>query len=98
MAITDFGAWLNCVDLSDYNDVYSLYLSVNGVDECGGFKTVTGRKAGTYIVQACECDDDLLLASEAARDYFLSIIEMKYCGDMDIEAYYAINHAIEKDD
>lgn len=98
MAITDFGAWLNCVDLSDYNDVYSLYRSVKDVDEYGGFKTVAGRKAGTYIVHACECDDDLLLASEAARAYFLSIIEMTHCGDVDIEAYYAFNRSNEKDD
>lgn len=39
-----------------------------------------------------------MLASEAARQTFLSIIEDKYCEGMDIEGYYAYHHAMEKGD
>lgn len=97
-AITDFDAWLLCHDLRDYNDVFSLYRSVADVDEMGIFKTVRGRKSGTYIVSSCVCDEDLLLASEQAYQYFLDVIEKRYCDEMDIEGYYAYHHAMEKDD
>ncbi|MDO4800850.1 MAG: hypothetical protein Q4A15_01665 [Prevotellaceae bacterium] len=98
-AITDFDAWLGCHDFEDFNDVYSLYHSVSEVGDWGLFKTVRGRKDGTYIVHSDICDDDLLLASQAAHDYFLNVIEMKYCGpEMDIEGWYAYKHAMAKED
>lgn len=31
MAITDFDLWFDSFDLSDFNDVYSLYHSVSGI-------------------------------------------------------------------
>ena len=98
-ATTDFRAWLDCQDFDDFEEIYSLYHSVLEVNEWGIFKTVHGRKEGSYIVHSTICDDDLLLASQKAHDYFLSEIEKIYCGpEMDIESWYAVKHAMEKDD
>ena len=98
MAITDFLCWLDCNDLTDYNDVYSLYSSVNDIGEYAGFKTEKGNKAGSRIVHSIECDDDLFLASNLAVNAFLNLIRNKYCNGMDIEAYYAMERSKEKDD
>lgn len=97
--ITDFNDWLDGIDLSDFNDVYSLYHSVSDVEEWGCFNTIKGKAEGQYIVSSIECSDiNLFLASEKARDSFLSTIEKKYCEDMDIESYYGYHRAMEKDD
>lgn len=96
--ITDFKTWLDCNDLSDFNDVYSLYHSVQDVEKWAGFSTERGKKEGVYIVKSVECDDNLLLASENARSTFLSVIESRYCEGMDIETYYIYHHGIAKDD
>ena len=96
--ITDFNEWLDGIDLSDFNDVYSLYHSVADVEEWGCYNTIKGKADGQYIVSSIECEDKLLLASEKARDYFLNTIEKQYCEDMDIESYYGFHHAMEHDD
>lgn len=99
MTTTNFDEWLDNNELSDYNDVYSLYQSVLNVEEWAGFKTIRGKSEGQYIVSSIECSDiNLFLASEKARDSFLSTIEKKYCEDMDIESYYGYHRAMEKDD
>lgn len=98
MAITDFNAWFLFHGMEDYNDVYCLYRSVYDVDQYGIFSTVKGRTEGTYFVKSTICDDTLMLASEKARDAFLSTIRIKFCDDMDIEAYYAIHREMEKND
>ena len=98
--ITNFSAWLSCIDLSDYNDIWSLYHTVSDLSEYSSFKIdVKEETNGTkYFLKSVECDDTLMLASEAARQTFLSIIEDNYWEGMDIEGYYAYHHAMEKDD
>lgn len=98
MAITDFDLWLDNVDLSDFNDVYSLYHSVSGIEDWGSFRTERGRGSQNLLVHSYDCDESLLLASDKARDAFLKKIEDKYCEGMDIESYYGYHHAMEKDD
>ena len=97
---TDFLAWLSCIDLSDYNDVWSLYHTVSDLSDYSSFEIdVKEETKGTkYFLKSVECDDTLMLASEKARQTFLSIIETEYCEGMDIEGYYAYHHAMEKDD
>ena len=97
---TDFSAWLSCIDLSDYNDVWSLYHTVSDLSDYSSFEisekdTTNGTR---YFLKSVECDETLMLASEAARQTFLSMIEDNYCEGMDIEVYYAYHHAMEKDD
>lgn len=97
--ITDFDAWLSCIDLSDYNDVYSLYQTVSELVNYSSFEitendTSNGKR---YFLKSNECDDTLMLASEKSRQTFLSIITTRYCEDMDIEGYYAFHHGMEMD-
>ena len=97
MATTmDFDDWLECTDLSDYNDVYSLYRSVADLMTYGGYNTVQAPN-GAYILTADDVEDSLCLATDKARDAFLKTIEYRYCDDMDIEGYYAFHREMEKD-
>ena len=68
---------------------YRWLLEIDVKEETNGTK---------YFLKSVECDDTLMLASEKARQTFLSIIETEYCEGMDIEGYYAYHHAMEKDD
>ena len=98
--ITDFNSWLSCIDLTDYNDVYSLYRTVTDLDEYGSFvirKTVRGNDSA-YFLKSSECDDTLMLASEKAKETFLYHLEQKFCGDMDMEGWYDFKRAMDKDD
>lgn len=94
---TDFQEWLDGTDLSDYNDVYSLYYSVYNVESFGSYTTVKTANNG-YVVTSCDIDMSLFLATEKAREAFLKKVEDDYCKGMGIEGYYAFYHAMEKDD
>lgn len=97
---TDFSAWLSCIDLSDYNDVWSLYHTVSDLSNYSSFEITEKKTANEarYFLKSVECDDTLMLASEKARQTFLAMIEDGYCEGMDIEGYYDYHHAMEKDD
>lgn len=98
MATTNFKTWIEEIDLSesDYEEIDSLYRSVNEIDDFGLFKTES-TKNGQYIVSCSTIDDKLILASEKARAAFLSFIENEYC-DGNEEGWYAFHKAMEKDD
>ncbi len=98
MAMTDFKDWTFALDLDDFEEIDSLYRSVKEVDNYGLYRTVRGRKEGTYVVTASFIDDSLFLASEKARDAFLKYIEDTYCGGEPEEAWYAVEYANSKDD
>ena len=96
--VTDFDTWLEeNVDGTDYNDVYSIYQAVNDVTNMGGFE-VKKNPQGRIFVSNGFSDETLMIASDAAKETFLKMIEDKYCEDMGIEGYYAFHHAMEKDD
>lgn len=95
--ITDFDEWLEFIDLSDFNDVYSLYRTVEDLSNWGSFSIEEGSE-NKYFLKSSECDKTLMLASEKARTAFLKKIESDHCGDLDIESYYSFRHAMEKDD
>lgn len=98
--ITDFDAWLSCIDLSDFNDVYSLYHTVADLNDWSSFEISIKKttKGPMYFLKSNECDDILMFASEKARKAFLYKIERAYCGDMGNEEYYAYHHSMERDD
>lgn len=99
MAITDFSAWLACMDLSDYEDIYSLYRSVEECETYGSFDTQIAKGSNNgWIVKATYIDESLHLASEKAKNTFLSMIEKRYFKGMDAEGWYTYMRAIEKDD
>ena len=95
--ITDFDAWLIVVLFDeDYNDVCCLYRSVNEEDAYGIFST--SRNGERLFVKCDICDDTLMLASQKAKDTFLSIIDSKYLKGMTVDAYEAYHHEMEKED
>ena len=98
--ITDFDAWIGCIDLSDYNDVYSLYCTVQDLSNWGSFtvKQKEDTSGNKYFLSSPECYDTLMLASESARTAFLRKLVSDYCGGLDMESYYSFRHAMEKDD
>lgn len=98
MSITDFEVWTYALDLEDFEEIDSLYQSVKQVSDYGMYRTVEGRKPGTYIVTASFMDDSLFLASEQERSDYLDYIEKKYCNGEPEEIWYAVEHANAKDD
>lgn len=95
--ITDFEDWLEeAIDGIDYSNVYNLYHTILDEADYGGFQIT--KRNGMWFVKSWDCEDTLMIASEKARDTLLSIIEDKYCEDMDIEGYYAFHSAMDKDD
>lgn len=96
---TDFSAWLSCLDLTNYEEIYSLYRSVADCDEYGMYSTQVANGVNNgWIVKATFLDDALHIASDKAKHMFLSIIAAKYFNGMDLEGWYAYMHAMEKDD
>lgn len=98
MSITDFEEWTFALDLENFEEIDSLYQSVKQVSDYGMYRTVEGRKPGTYIVTASFMDDSLFLASEKARSAYLRYIEERYCNGEPEEAWYAVKYANSKDD
>ena len=99
MTTKDFSGWLICMDLSDYEDIYSLYRSVEECETYGSFETQIAKGSNNgWIVKATYIDESLHLASEKAKNTFLSMIEKRYFNDMDAEGWYAYNKAMQKDD
>lgn len=99
-AILDFKVWLAGIDLENYDDVHSLYMSIQQIDEYGGF-TTTRRETqnGEQFFIKCDwAEEPLILQSDKARRFMLKHIEQTYCGEMDMEGWYAYHKAMEKDD
>ena len=97
--LTDFSAWLSCLDLSNYEEIYSLYRSVAECDEYGMYNTQVANGVNNgWIVKATFLDDTLHIASDKAKRVFLSQIEANYFNGMDLEGWYAYMKAMEKDD
>lgn len=42
--------------------------------------------------------EEPLMLTEKSRSYFLDVLEKRYCGEMDIEGWYAFHRAMEKND
>ncbi len=95
--ITDFQAWLDEIDLDNYDDIDSLYRSVNENDKYGMFETKVAPN-GQYIVSSTIADDKLRLASDKAKDCFLHLIEKVYCNGEPEDIWYSFKRAMEKDD
>jgi hypothetical protein len=96
--ITDFEGWLDQGEPEGYEEVYSLYRCVQDEEDFGIYECKS--KDGKLFIKAGHTDDTLMLASEKAKTAFLKIIETRYVddNDMDIESWYAYNHAMSKDD
>ncbi|MFA6275807.1 MAG: hypothetical protein WC622_03610 [Pedobacter sp.] len=88
--------WLESLDLEYYDDVYSLYLTVENKDDYGGF--TYEQKNERILIKADDMDTPLILNSEEQRRKFAELIEEEYMDGMSPEGWYAFNKAMEKDD
>ena len=98
--IRDFKAWIDGVDLEDYNEVYCLYRAVKDLNEWGGFRCTQREtsRGNMYFVKCDYTDDILMLASDKARDYFLDDLEKTHAGELDMEHWYGYKYSLEKED
>ena len=99
MAITDFKQWLDIVDLESADEVDELYNAVDGRCSCGFFdvKQQKGNPNG-FLIHSNSSSEDLLVASDAARDALKSLIEERYCNGEPEHCWYSFQRAMEKDD
>ena len=71
MTTKDFSEWLICMDLSDYEDIYSLYRSVEECETYGSFETQIAKGSNNgWIVKATYIDESLHLASKKKKNTF----------------------------
>lgn len=95
----DFKSWLDGIDLEDYDDVDSLYRTVETLTNYGVFSIAEANGVDNgWIVSSEYADESLHIPSEKARQTLLSMIESKYCEGMSEEGWYAFHRAMEKDD
>lgn len=98
MLITNSKEWISLLDLLDYEEVDSLYKSVQNVSDYGIYRTVKAKEEGRYIVTASFLDYGLLLMSEDDRKAFLRFIEKQFCDGEDEDGWYNYKRAISKED
>lgn len=98
MVLTDFSDWISLLDLENFEEIDALYQSVKQISDLGLFRTVKGRKEGSFIVTASYIDDSLFLASDKEKEALLRFIEKTYCGDEPEEIWYAVEYANKKND
>ncbi|HAS8529119.1 hypothetical protein ABMY37_21360 [Vibrio vulnificus] len=96
--ITEFDAWLDMADLEGHEEVYALHQAVSGREDVGMFQCQENN--GKFFVTANHVDDTLMLASEDAYRYFLTVIEKRFGISEfgDIEGWYGYSRAMAKDD
>ncbi len=95
----DFEQWLGWID-HEGNDLYWLHNAVYYLEDTGTFNCWQDEKIeGRYHVTAPHLTEELVLATEKARQAFLRYVEVEYAGeDFDVESQYSFNMAMEKND
>ena len=97
--IYDFDEWFDLIELEDYEDVNDLYRSVEECTEYGRFNTQEARgEDNGWVVTSLDLDYALHLKTEKAREYFLTVIEDKYCEGTSMEGWYDYCRQMEKGD
>ena len=94
---SDFDLWLDSIDLTNYDDIYSLYRAVSDEKDCGMFEC---QKNGEKLfIKSSNTDDVLFLASEKAKNYFIEIIQKRFVdSEMSIDGWYEFKKAMGKED
>lgn len=95
---TEFDCWLDMADPDDHEEVYALHQAVSNIEESGIYSCSSNN--GRYFIKADHVEDTLMLASDKARNAFLSILESRYGAEEfgGIEGWYGYKRAIAKDD
>lgn len=94
-----FDEWLDSIDLDNYDDIDSLYRTVNELSDYGLFSIEEARGINNgWILKEEGCDLVLHIKTDKARLSFLNLIEGRYCEGMSEEGWYAFHKEMEKDD
>lgn len=87
--------WIDNVDLDNYQEVYSLYLSVKTEGDFGLFKSIFHEANITIINYA---NEQLKINKEDEKNALIEYLSDEYMNGLDAETYYSLNYALEKDD
>ena len=87
--------WIDNVDLDNYQEVYSLYLSVETEGDFGLFKSIFDQSNITITNYA---NEQLKINKEDEKNALIEYLSDEYMNGLDAETYYSLNYALEKDD
>lgn len=87
--------WIDNIDLDNYQEVYSLYLSVETEGDFGLFKSVFDEANITITNYA---NQKLKINNEDEKTALFEYLSDEYMNGLDAETYYSLNYALEKDD
>ena len=96
MRTTDFDVLLDNVE--DLEDAYCLDQTIRTESNYGNYNIE--YQGELMIIKSDILDDELILASETAKEYFLDLLEKKWASEpgMSISISYDVKRAMEKDD
>lgn len=99
MTTTNIDKWLIDVALKDYNEIEDLYTCVTSEMNMNLFKISINENTPRriFITPVIEGGDTLML-TDHSKPVFISKLEKKYCGGIDVEAYCSLERYKEKDD
>lgn len=94
---TNFEDYIENLQNDNIETIYSLYYSVSGETNIGGFKT---SKKGTQLVTISDYNTlILILKTDEAKEAFLNILDYKYGGGFGkVYGHYEFIRSMEKDD
>ncbi len=98
MATQNFSDWTSEIDKENYNEVQDLYDTVDSLSNGGSFtiQEANGKNNG-WIVSGMGMADTLHIASEQARQAFLSFIKTHFCDGMEVNGWVAMKHDEEQE-
>lgn len=97
--ITDFEAWLDEADPDDFEEIYGLYCTVKDEEPSAWYQCSRSKDKQRLFVKGSHTEDTLMLASDKAKNAFLSLLVSRYCdSDGDMEMWYGFKRAMAKDD
>jgi len=86
--------WLENLDLGNYDDIHSLYLTVYEKNDYGSFSYKETN--GKIVIRADGFDEKLTLDSDHQRQMFAELIEEEYMDGMSPEGWYTYHKSMEK--
>lgn len=96
---TNFNEWFDAIELSDYEEVDSMYRSVSECTDYGLYKTQTAKGVDNGWILSCEgVDFSLHILTQKAKEEFLREIEERYCNNEPEDAWYSVQREMRKKD
>ena len=96
--ITNFDEWLDEACDGSPADVYALHEAVNGETDFAQYHC-TPTANGQWIVSCHGAENQLRLVTTTARETFPCCLHGRYVeGGMPVGTWYAMHHALDKDD